>query len=199
MNTLKLTLLAVTCLFSSATIAAPEVYNIDNTHSFANWSLRHVVSKASGTFTDITGVIHVDNANLGNSSVDAKINMLSVNSGYAKRDAHIKEKDYLDVANYAEMRFVSTKVEAKNTTEGLMTGNFTLHGVTKQISFPFKVLGFGQDPWGGQRSGFEAHTSIKASDYGFGWGLKPSAAVGDDIEITLFIEGVKPATEKTKK
>lgn len=199
MNTLKLTLLAVTCLFSSATIAAPEVYNIDNTHSFANWSLRHVVSKASGTFTDITGVINVDNANLGNSSVDAKINMLSVNSGYAKRDAHIKEKDYLDVANYAEMRFVSTKVEAKNTTEGLMTGNFTLHGVTKQISFPFKVLGFGQDPWGGQRSGFEAHTSIKASDYGFGWGLKPSAAVGDDIEITLFIEGVKPATEKTKK
>jgi polyisoprenoid-binding protein YceI len=199
MNTLKLTLLAVTCLFSSATIAAPEVYNIDNTHSFANWSLRHVVSKASGTFTDITGVINVDNANLGNSSVDAKINMLSVNSGYTKRDAHIKEKDYLDVANYAEMRFVSTKVEAKNTTEGLMTGNFTLHGVTKQISFPFKVLGFGQDPWGGQRSGFEAHTSIKASDYGFGWGLKPSAAVGDDIEITLFIEGVKPATEKTKK
>jgi polyisoprenoid-binding protein YceI len=199
MNTLKLTLLAVTCLFSSATIAAPEVYNIDNTHSFANWSLRHVVSKASGTFTDITGVINVDNANLANSSVDAKINMLSVNSGYAKRDAHIKEKDYLDVANYAEMRFVSTKVEAKNTTEGLMTGNFTLHGVTKQISFPFKVLGFGQDPWGGQRSGFEAHTSIKASDYGFGWGLKPSAAVGDDIEITLFIEGVKPATEKTKK
>lgn len=199
MKTLKLTLLAVTCLFSSAAMAAPEVYNIDNTHSFANWSLRHVVSKASGTFTDITGVIHVDNANLANSSVDAKINMLSVNSGYAKRDAHIKEKDYLDVANFAEMRFISTKIEAKNATEGVMTGNFTLRGVTKQISFPFKVLGFGLDPWGGQRSGFEAHTSIKASDYGFAWGLKPNAAVGDDIEITLFIEGVKPAPEKVKK
>lgn len=199
MKAIKLTLLAATCLFSSAAIAAPEVYNIDNTHSFANWSLRHVVSKASGTFTDITGIINVDSANLANSSVDAKINMLSVNSGYAKRDAHIKEKDYLDVASFAEMRFVSTKIEAKTATEGVMTGNFTLRGVTKQISFPFKVLGFGVDPWGGQRSGFEAHTSIKASDYGFGWGLKPNAAVGDDIEITLLIEGVKPAPEKAKK
>lgn len=199
MKTLKLALFAASCLLSSAAIAAPEVYNIDNTHSFANWSLRHVVSKASGTFTDITGTVKVDSANLANSSVDAKINVLSVNSGYAKRDTHIKEKDYLDVANFAEMRFVSTKIEAKTGTEGVMTGNFTLHGVTKQISFPFKVLGFGQDPWGGERSGFEAHTSIKASDYGFGWGLKPNAAVGDDIEITLFIEGVKPKSEKDKK
>jgi polyisoprenoid-binding protein YceI len=199
MKTLKLTLLAATWLFSGVAIAAPEIYNIDNTHSFANWSLRHVVSKASGTFTDITGTIAVDSANLANSSVDAKINVLSVNSGYAKRDAHIKEKDYLDVANFAEMRFVSTKIEAKTATEGVMTGNFTLHGVTKQISFPFKVLGFGLDPWGGQRSGFEARTSIKASDYGFGWSLKPNAPVGDDIEVTLFIEGVKPAPEKAKK
>lgn len=199
MKTLKLTLLAATWLFSGVAIAAPELYNIDNTHSFANWSLRHVVSKASGTFTDITGTIAVDSANLANSSVDAKINVLSVNSGYAKRDAHIKEKDYLDVANFAEMRFVSTKIEAKTATEGVMTGNFTLHGVTKQISFSFKVLGFGLDPWGGQRSGFEARTSIKASDYGFGWSLKPNAPVGDDIEVTLFIEGVKPAPEKAKK
>jgi len=199
MKTLKLTLLAATWLFSGVAIAAPEIYNIDNTHSFANWSLRHVVSKASGTFTDITGTIAVDSANLANSSVDAKINVLSVNSGYAKRDAHIKEKDYLDVANFAEMRFVSTKIEAKTAAEGVMTGNFTLHGVTKQISFPFKVLGFGLDPWGGQRSGFEARTSIKASDYGFGWSLKPNAPVGDDIEVTLFIEGVKPAPEKAKK
>jgi len=199
MKTLKLTLLAATWLFSGVAIAAPEIYNIDNTHSFANWSLRHVVSKASGTFTDITGTIAVDSANLANSSVDAKINVLSVNSGYAKRDAHIKEKDYLDVANFAEMRFVSTKIEAKTATEGVMTGNFTLHGVTKQISFSFKVLGFGLDPWGGQRSGFEARTSIKASDYGFGWSLKPNAPVGDDIEVTLFIEGVKPAPEKAKK
>jgi polyisoprenoid-binding protein YceI len=185
-------------LVSGVATAAPETYKIDNTHSFANWSIRHVVSKASGTFNDITGNISIDRENLANSSVDAKINVLSVNSGHAKRDAHIKEKEYLDIEKFAEMRFVSTKIEAKSTTEGVMTGALTLHGVTKELSIPFKVLGFGADPWGGQRSGFEAHTSIKASDFGFGWSLKPNAPVGDDIEITLLIEGVKSAPEKSK-
>jgi len=64
---------------------------------------------------------------------------------------------------------VSKKVEAKSATEGVMTGDFTMHGVTKELTIPFKVLGFGTDPWGGQRSGFEAHTTLKASDYGFTW------------------------------
>ncbi len=195
----KISALVASVLFSGIATAAPELYKIDNTHSFANWTVRHVVSKASGTFTDITGTISVDRENLANSSVDAKINVLSVNSGYAKRDEHIKEKEYLDTAGFAEMRFVSSKVEAKSATEGVMTGTLTLHGVTKEITLPFKVLGFGQDPWGGQRSGFEARTAIKASDYGFGWGLKPNAPVGDDIDITLLIEGVKPAADKNKK
>lgn len=195
----KASVVLATLLFSGVATAAPETYKIDNAHSFANWSLRHVVSRALGTFNDITGNISIDRDNLVNSSVDAKINVLSVNSGHAKRDAHIKEKDYLDAEKFAEMRFVSTKIEAKSAAEGVMTGTLTMHGVTKVLSIPFKVLGFGSDPWGGQRSGFEAHTSIKASDFGFGWALKPNAPVGDDIEITLLIEGVKSAPEMSKK
>lgn len=193
-----LSVFAAAILFSGAASAAPEVYRIDASHSFANWSLRHVVAKASGTFNDITGNISIDRANLANSSVDAKINVLSVNSGLAKRDAHIKEKDYLDAASFAEMRFVSTQIEAKSANEGVMTGKLTMHGVTKEIAFPFKVLGFGNDPWGGERSGFEAKTSLKASDYGFGWGVKPNSPVGDDVEITLLIEAVKPAGNAKK-
>ncbi|NOT15967.1 MAG: polyisoprenoid-binding protein [Methylotenera sp.] len=177
-------------LVSADAIAASESYKIDNAHSFANFSIRHVVSKTTGTFNDVTGVILIDRDNLANASVDAKINVLSVNTGHAKRDEHIQQEKYLDAAKFAEMHFVSTKVEAKSATEGVMTGKFTLHGVTKEISFPFKVLGFGSDPWGGERSGFEASTTIKASDYGFGWGLK-NGPVGDDVEITLLIEGVK--------
>ena len=72
-----------------------------------------------------------------------------------------------------------------------MTGVLTMHGVAKEMTFPFKVLGFGIDPWGGNRTGFEAKTLLKASDFGFGWGIKPNAPVGNDIEITLLIEGVK--------
>lgn len=198
---LKTTALLFGVLFSgmNAAVAGPVTYKIDAAHSFANWSVRHVVAKASGTFNEITGNISIDADNLANSSVDAKINVLSVNSGLAKRDAHIKEKDYLNAGQFAEMRFVSTKIEAKSATEGMMTGKFTMNGVTKEIALPFKVLGFGNDPWGGERSGFEAKTSLKASDYGFGWGVKPNAPVGDDIEVTLLIEAVKPSAEKPKK
>ena len=187
----KIALATALTLAASQAFAEAETYKIDNSHSFANWSVRHVVSKTSGTFSDLTGTVTIDRSNLANSSVNAKINLLSVNSSLAKRDEHIKKPEYLDVEKFAEMTFVSKKIEAKSATEGVMTGVLTMHGVAKEMTFPFKVLGFGPDAWGGFRSGFEAHTSLKASDFGFGWGLKPNAAVGDDIEITLLIEGIK--------
>ncbi len=182
---------AALVLACSHALAEPIAYRIDDSHSFANWSLRHVVSKTSGTFSDIKGKIMIDADNLANSSVEAKINMLSVNSSHAKRDDHIKKADYLDVEKFAELTFVSKKIVANSNTEGLMTGVLTMHGVAKEMTFPFKVLGFGSDPFGGYRTGFEAKTSLKASDFGFGWGVKPNASVGDDIEITLLIEGVR--------
>lgn len=192
---MKARIALLAALLPLTAMADAEVYGIDNSHSFANWTIRHVVSKTSGTFNDVKGKIILDRADLSKSSVEARINVLSVNSSHAKRDEHIKKEEYLDAGKYSEMRFVSTKVEAKSQTEGVLTGNLTLHGVTKEISFPFKVLGFGTDPWGGYRTGIEAHTAIKASDYGFAWPLKPNAPVGDDIEITLLIEGVKSAPE----
>lgn len=188
-------------LVSSLAYAEQETYKIDDAHSFVNWTIRHVASKASGTFPDVKGTMTIDRDNLANSSVDARINVLSVNSSHAKRDDHIKKEDYLDAYNFGEARFVSTRIESKGSSEGVITGKLTLHGVTKEISFPFEVLGFDTDPWGGYRTGIEAKTSIKASDYGFKWMNKPKASVGDDVEITLLIEGVrvdpnaKPATK----
>ncbi|PKO25939.1 MAG: polyisoprenoid-binding protein [Betaproteobacteria bacterium HGW-Betaproteobacteria-8] len=180
---------AAAMLFSVSVYAAQETYAIDSEHSFANWSLRHVVAKTSGTFNDVQGKVVIDRSNLANSSVEARINMLSVSSNHAKRDAHIVKEDYLNASKFGEMTFVSTKVVARNETGGEITGKLTLHGVTKEITFPFKVLGFGDDPWGGHRVGLEGHTTIKASDFGYKWGLKPGGPVGDDIEITLLIEG----------
>ena len=192
-------MLGVGCSFSAPAFADQDAYRIDNTHSFANWTIRHVASKTSGTFTDIRGKILIDRNNLANSSVEAKINLLSVNSSHAKRDDHIKKPEYLDVEKFAEMTFVSSKIVAMNNIEGIISGAFTMHGVTKQMTFPFKVLGFGSDPWGGFRMGLEAHTALKASDFGFAWPLKANAPVGDDIEITLLIEGVQLPAEKPIK
>lgn len=181
--------IAAGMLFSVSAYAAQETYIIDSEHSFANWSVRHVVAKTSGTFNDVQGKVVIDRSNLANSSVEASINMLSVSSNHAKRDAHIVKEDYLNAAKFGEMTFVSTKVVARSETEGEITGKLTLHGVTREMTFPFKVLGYGDDPWGGYRVGLEAHTAIKASDFGYKWGVKPNGPVGDDIEITLLIEG----------
>ena len=193
----KLLALLSSLLLVGTVFADVETYDIDDTHSFANFTIRHVASKTSGTFSDIDGVIKIDRNNLENSSVKATIQVASINTSHAKRDKHIKKADYLDAINFKEITFVSQKIEATSPTEGLMTGDFTMHGVTKPITMPFKVLGFGIDPWGGQRSGFEASTVIKASDFGFTWMKKSNAPVGDDIAVTLFIEG-KRAKEKTR-
>jgi polyisoprenoid-binding protein YceI len=189
---MKKTLLAMGLLtITNLAFAATETYDIDSKHSFANFMIRHVVAKTSGSLNEISGVIHIDRDNLANSSVNAKINLLSINTGLAKRDEHIKKEEYLDAAKFSDVTFVSKKVVPKSATEGMMTGLFTLHGVTKEITIPFKVLGFGADPWGGQRSGFEAHTVLKASDFDLPWGAKADGPVGNDIEVTLLIEGIK--------
>jgi polyisoprenoid-binding protein YceI len=191
MKNLKGLVLLLGVVLAQSVYAEEQTYRIDNTHSFANWTIRHVVSKTSGTFSDITGKLSIDPKDLSKSSVDATINVLSVNSSHVKRDEHIQKEEYLDAKKYSQMHFVSTQVQATSATEGVITGNFSMHGVTKQIAFPFKLLGFGSDPWGGYRTGLEGHVMIKASDYGFGWATKANAPVGDDIEVTLLIEGVR--------
>lgn len=186
-------------VIASGALAEVETYVIDKEHSFANFTVRHLVAKASGTFPDITGKIVIDRDDLAQSSVDARINVMSVNTGHAKRDEHLRDKpDYLEAAKYGEMTFVSTRVEATGKDSGVLHGKFTLHGVTKDIALPFKVLGFGKDPWGGERAGFEARTTLNAADYGFGWTAKPNAPVGSEIAVTLLIEAIQDKPEQAK-
>jgi polyisoprenoid-binding protein YceI len=188
---MKKIFLAISMLAASQAWAAAETYNIDASHSFANFSIRHVVAKTSGTFNDVTGVITLDPANLNSATVKATINVASVNTGFAKRDEHIKADKYLDVAKYTQIQFESTKVTASNQNQAILQGKLTIHGVTKLVDIPVRVLGYGADPWGGQRAGFEGHVTLKASDYGYGWATDANAPVGDEIEVTLLIEGVK--------
>lgn len=184
-----------------APLSAPaqvETYSIDNEHSFANWAIRHTVSKTSGTFSDVTGTVRVDRSDLANSSVDATIKVLSLNSSHRARDVHVLSAEFLDFLKYPEMRFTSTAVRATGPGAGVIHGKLTLHGVTREVQFPFKVLGFGPDTTPGgagkARIGFEGHTALKRSDYGINWGLglPGGGPLGDEIEITLLIEGVRP-------
>ena len=173
--------------------AATETFMIDKDHSFANWSIRHVFARVSGTFNDVSGKIVIDREKLEAATVDAKINVLSFNTGNRERDSHLLTSEFLDVLKFREIHFVGTGVEAKGKDEAVLQGELTIHGVTRTVRFPFKLLGSGPDPWGGYRAGFEAKTQLKRSDYGVSWGLDmpDGGPVGDDVEVTLLIEGVK--------
>ena len=173
--------------------AEVETYMIDKVHSMANFKIRHLFSKVSGTFSDVNGTIWLDRDQLENAKVEATVNVYSVDTNHKKRDAHLRSKDFFYAEKYPLMSFKSTAVKASSDKEGIMLGELTIHGVTRSVTLPFKVLGFGPDPWGGYRSGFEAQFELKRSDYGIDHGLgeKGGGAVGDEVEITLLIEGVK--------
>lgn len=177
--------------------AEMETYMIDKVHSMANFKIRHLFSKVSGTFSEVTGTVWVDRDNLKESRVDATINVHSIDTNNVKRDTHLRSEDFFHVEKYPIIRFVSTAVEVTGENEGVMSGQLTMHGVTRSVKLPFTVLGFGPDPWGGYRGGFEATTMLKRSDYGIDYGFrgKGGSAVGDEVEINLLIEGIKLGPE----
>lgn len=190
--TLRPTLLALLITASTALPAQAEIqtYKIDNTHTFANWEIRHVVARTSGTFHDVQGKILLDTDNVAKSTVEASISIYSLNSSHIKRDVHVLTDEYLGARDYPEMKFVSTKVSPSTPEKGTLTGNLTLHGTTRPVTLDYQILGLGKDPWGGMRIGLKASTQLNRADYGINKGL-PYGPVGNEVDITLLIEGIR--------
>jgi polyisoprenoid-binding protein YceI len=138
----------VTLILPLSARAEVETYMIDKVHSMANFKIRHLFSKVSGTFSDVTGTIRIKRDNLEALKVEVTINVLSVDTNHKKRDNHLRSKDFFDAKKFPIMRFVSTSVESTSKNEGFLYGELTIHGVTRSVKLPFKVLGFGPDPWG---------------------------------------------------
>jgi len=182
--------LALGLALSAPVQAEVETFAIDTAHSFANWELRHIVARTSGTFHDIKGTVVLDLSNLAQSSVNAVISVYSLNSSHLRRDVHTLTDEFLDARNYPEMKFVSTSVTPLTPDKGTIKGQLSLHGETKPVTMDYQILGIGPDPWGGMRAGFKASTRINRSDYGI-TKYTPTGPVGNEVDITLLIEGIK--------
>lgn len=183
-----LALLAAIGLLSSAS-AAVEVYKIDATHSAINYSLRHILSKYTSSFTKLSGEITVDRDNLEKSSVTATIDVAALTTDSEGRDKHIKGPDFFDVAKFPSASFKSKswKKTGENTFD--VTGDLTIKDVTKEVVLKTTLLGFGPGMRPGTLlSGWEATTIIKKSDFGLAGPAMLQKALGDEVAITINIE-----------
>jgi polyisoprenoid-binding protein YceI len=191
---------AAAALTLSAPAGAQTVWKIDTAHSAAQFSVRHMmVSNVRGQFNTTTGSVTWDGKDLSSAVVDVTIDATSIDTREPKRDAHLKSPDFFDVAKYPTLTFKSTKVEPSGQGRLRITGNLTIHGVTRsvvlEVTGPTPVI---KDPYGMLRAGASATTTINRKDFGLLWNANLDAGgvvVGDEVSITIDLELTSKAAE----
>jgi polyisoprenoid-binding protein YceI len=181
-----------TALLSPA-YATEERYAIDTegAHAFVQFRIKHLgYSWLYGRFDDFGGSFTYDEDNPNASQVDVVIKTGSLDSNHAERDKHLRGKDFLNVGKHPEAHFKGTSYEKTGTDKATLTGDLTLHGVTRPVTIDVRKIGHGPDPWGGYRRGFEGTTTIKLADFGIDKDTKLGPASGE-AELTLSIEGIR--------
>jgi polyisoprenoid-binding protein YceI len=174
---------------------AIEKWEFDLAHSSINFAVRHLmVSKVRGRFTQWTGHLALDEQNPAASTTEVQIDASSIDTKEAQRDGHLRSADFLDTEKHPHILFRSTRVEVAGDRRYRVTGDLTIRGVTRPVVLDVEYAGRVKDPWGGERAGFTARTSIDRKDFGLTWNQALDAGgvlVGDKVEIDIEIEAVK--------
>ena len=183
----------LTVLAAALPALAADTYNFDKAHTRIGFTAQHlVISSVDGRFKDFDGVIVVD-PDITKSSVKITIKTASVDTDNESRDNDLRNSEFLDVAKFPEMTFVSDKIEKRG--DGYVAiGTFTLKGISKKIELPFTFAGPITDPWGMQRVAAKASTKINRQDYGvkYNQAMKDgSAVVGNEVTLNLTVEATK--------
>ncbi len=171
-------------------------YQIDATHSTLQFSVRHLmVSNVRGTFSGVTGTVSYDPDKPADTAIDATIDVNTVNTNDEKRDGHLKSPDFFDTAQFPQMKFKSKKVESVSSDSQKVTGDLTLHGVTKEVTLTVEeISGESKDPYGNIKIGATVKGKVKRSDFGLTWNAvleTGGVAVGDDVKIEFDLEFLK--------
>ena len=169
--------------------AADYVIDTEKAHAFIQFRIKHLgYSWLLGRFNDFDGTFSYDETNPAASKVAVTISTASIDSNHAERDKHLRAEEFLDVDKFPQATFVSTGFTENDDRTAVLTGNLTLHGVTRPVSIAVKPIGHGPDPWGGKRRGFEGTTSLKLADYNIDFDLGPAAR---EVELFLSVEGIE--------
>jgi polyisoprenoid-binding protein YceI len=172
---------------------SPGVWNVDSSHSQVGFVARHLmIAKVRGQFRTFSGSITVADNPL-ESTVEANVDLSSVDTGDAGRDEHLRSADFFTVEAHPEMNFVSTGIK-EDGDDYLLFGDLEINGVSRQVEFSLEFDGVTGDPWGGTRAGFTAQADINRKDWGIEWNATletGGVVVGDKVKIQLDIEAVR--------
>ncbi len=197
-KTLSSALLAIVLALPSLAHAAGSAWKIDPVHSSVGFSIRHlVISTVRGQFTNYSGTVTLDDADPTRSTVEATIDAASIGTQVPDRDKHLRSPDFLDVAKYPSISFRSTKVEKAG--EALkVTGDLTLHGVTKPVTLEVTATPAIKGMYGETRRAFSGTARISRKEFGLTWNkvVEAGPVVGDDIAVTLELEAVKDSPKE---
>ena len=189
----KKSIMKVVLLFSlilpGLSIADEYVIDTKGAHAFIQFRIKHLgYSWLLGRFNEFTGSFRYNEKNPDASKVEVIIKTDSIDSNHAERDKHLRGEDFLNVAKYPEARFSSTGFKDKGDGTAVLSGNLTLHGVTRPINIDVTHIGHGPDPWGGYRRGFAGTTILKLADYDITYNLGPASR---EVELFLSVEGIR--------
>jgi polyisoprenoid-binding protein YceI len=177
---------------------ATTTWNIDPTHSVAEFKVKHMmISNIKGSFPKVSGALTLDESDPTASSVEASIDVASLETRDSTRDGHLKSADFFDVEKFPAMTFKSTKVTAARAGEGTVEGDLTIRDVTRKVVFAVEgPTAPTKDPWGNLRVAVSATTKISRKEFGLVWNTlleTGGALIGDEVTITLDVEFVKAA------
>ena len=177
----------------TATATQTANYEIDSAHSRAHFKVRHLmVSNVRGEFSKVSGTVVYDPKNLNNSKIEAIIDAGTISTSEPQRDEHLKSADFLDVAKFPTITFVSKSATRVDADTLKVIGDLTIHGVTREAVLEVEVTSEeAKDPWGNVKAGASATTKINRKDFGLTWNQALETGgvlVGEDISITLDIE-----------
>jgi polyisoprenoid-binding protein YceI len=183
----------------ATTTANPTVtttWKIDPAHSAAEFKVKHMmISNVKGSFSGVDGVLNENPSDHSLSNVQATIDVNTLSTGDVQRDRHLKSADFFELEKFPAMTFKSTSVKKKGEGEYAVSGDLTLHGVTKPVTFDVEGPSApGKDPWGNTRIGLSATTKINRKDFGLSWNAALETGgilVGEDVAISLEVQFIK--------
>ena len=179
----------VSLLFFSIPVFGADTYRVDQSHTSVTFKIKHLgIANVHGRFTGVSGTLKYDPNSPANSSVEIQVKTDSIDTDNEKRDEDLRSANFFDAANYPVIKFKSTSVKRMDSENYEVTGDLTLHGVTRKMKLSVLKTGEGKDPWGGYRIGFETSYAIKRSDFGMKHML---GGVGDKVRMTVSVEAIR--------